>query len=92
MFVGLIIQPCKCLVWSPLGFPLGFSPPWLNLISSEVIKLTTYLGRQLFVAPIIALRFLVDSRPFLLEVVGANNLGLLSFQAHLRLVYELFLT
>jgi len=26
MFMGLIIQPCKCLAWSPLGFPFGFSP------------------------------------------------------------------
>jgi len=28
MFVGLIVQPCKCLAWSLLGFPLGFSPPF----------------------------------------------------------------
>ncbi len=28
MFVKLIVQPYKCFVWSPLGFPLGLSPPF----------------------------------------------------------------
>jgi hypothetical protein len=51
----------------------------ISLISLETIVLMAYLGSWVLVAPIIAFRFLLDSCPFPLEVIGANSLGSLPF-------------
>lgn len=42
-------------------------------------------------ASIIALMFLQDYHPFLLEAIRVSGLGLFPFQAHLRLTWNLFL-
>jgi len=44
-----------------------------------------YFGNWALIALVIASKFLVDSCVYLLDVIRANNLGLFSFQAHLRL-------
>lgn len=41
--------------------------------------LMVHLGSWAFVTLVIVFTFLLDSRPFLLEGIGANNLGLLPF-------------
>jgi hypothetical protein len=51
--------------------------------------LTTYFRSWVLIAFIIALRFLVDFLPFLLEVISVSNSGSLAFQAHLKLMWEL---
>jgi hypothetical protein len=38
-----------------------------------------YLGSWAFVMLVIVFTFLLDSRPFLLEAIGVNNLSLLPF-------------
>jgi hypothetical protein len=48
-----------------------------------------FLGSWPLVALVITYRFLLDSHPFLLEALHANNLGSLPFQVHLRLSREL---
>jgi hypothetical protein len=50
-----------------------------GLISSEVIALVAYMGSWGLVTLIIASKFLLYFRSFLLEVIGANNLGSLFF-------------
>jgi hypothetical protein len=36
--VGLLVQPRKCVVWSPLGLPTGFYPPSDFYIVARGIK------------------------------------------------------
>ncbi len=55
----------------------------ISLISSKVITLATYLGGWALIALVIASKFLLDFRMFLLEAISASNLGPLLFQAHL---------
>lgn len=45
----------------------------IGLISLEVITLATYLRSWAIVALVIAFRFLLDSCPFLLEVIGVSS-------------------
>jgi hypothetical protein len=45
----------------------------VRLISSKVIALVAYLGSWALIAPVITSRFLLDFRPFLLEVIGVSN-------------------
>jgi hypothetical protein len=47
-----------------------------------------YLGSWVFGTLVIATRFLLDSCPFLLEMIGVKSSGSLSFQAHLRSTLE----
>jgi len=49
-----------------------------------------YSGNGALVTPIITFRFLVDSCLFLLEIIGASNLGLLPFEVHLKFVSKAF--
>ncbi len=51
----------------------------VRLISSKVIALVGYLGNGVLVALVIAFRFLLDFRLFLLEAISANYLGPLLF-------------
>jgi hypothetical protein len=48
------------------------------------------LGSWALVALVIAYRFLLDSHPFLLEVIGVSSLGLVPFKVHLKLFQEFF--
>jgi hypothetical protein len=61
----------------------------IGLISLNIIALATYLMSWALVTSIIASRFLLDFHPFLLKAIGANSLGSLPFQAHLRLTQRL---
>jgi hypothetical protein len=63
----------------------------IRLIFSKVIILVTCLGSWTLLALVIAFRFLLNFRPFLLEMIGVNNLGPLPFQAHLRSRNSFFL-
>jgi hypothetical protein len=49
----------------------------------------TYFGNWVFIAFVVVSKFLVDFFMYLLDVIRVNNLGLFSFQAHLRLAQEL---
>jgi hypothetical protein len=61
----------------------------VSLISSEVIVPIAYLGSWTLVALVIASKFLLDSHLFLLEAIGASNLGPLLFQAYLASMRKL---
>ncbi len=65
-------------------FPI--SSGGVRLISLEVITLAIYLGSWALIALVIAFKFLLDFRLFLLEAIGASSLGPLLFQMHLRLL------
>jgi len=54
---------------------LPISSGGLGLISLQVIALVAYMGSWGLVALIIASKFLFYFRLFLLEVIGASNLG-----------------
>lgn len=62
----------------------------IGLISLNVIALATYLKSWALVTSVIASRFLLDFHLFLLKAIGANSLGSLPFQAHLRSTRRLF--
>jgi uncharacterized membrane protein len=51
----------------------------IGLIFVEPTMLMVYLGNWAFVTLVIGFTFLLNSRPFLLEAIGVNNLGLLPF-------------
>lgn len=70
---------------------ISISHGGINFISIQLIASTTCLGSWTFITPIIVARFLLDHRLFLLEAIGANNYYPFPFQAHMRLVHELFL-
>lgn len=72
------------LVCQQVSLPVFYKG--VSLILVEVIASITYLASWALVTPIIASRLLLDSRPFLLEVIGATSLGLFPFQAYLKLV------
>lgn len=61
----------------------------LSLIYVKGIVSVAYLGSDIPIVPNIASRSFLDLRLFVFEAIRANNLGSLSFQAHLRLVHEL---
>ncbi len=63
----------------------------VDLDFAKVIVLIAYLGSWRFVVPIITSKFLQDCCSFLLRVIGANNLGLVPFQAHSRWAHDLLL-
>jgi hypothetical protein len=70
-----------------------FSPSFvgkLSFISIELIVLVAYLGSWAFVAHIIFAKFPSNHCPFLLEAIGVNSFGLLSFWACLKLTWEFF--
>ncbi len=50
----------------------------ISLICIKTIVPTTYLGNWALVAHVIVSRLLLNSRPFLLEVIRVNSLGSLS--------------
>jgi hypothetical protein len=54
------------------------------LICIKTIVLVTYLGNWALVAHVIVFRLLLNSRPFLLEAIGASNLGSFPFRVYLR--------
>ncbi len=56
----------------------------MGLISYEVITPIAYFGNWALIALIVMSKFLIDSCMYLLDVIKVNNLGLFSFQAHLR--------
>ncbi len=60
-----------------MAFPI--SNGGVGLISTEAIVPATYLGKWALMAPIIASKFLLDYRLFLLEAIGVNNLRPLLF-------------
>jgi hypothetical protein len=76
------------LVCRHISFPI--SSGGMNFISIETIALVTYLEScQTLITFVITFRFLLDLRPFLLKVIGANSSGSFPFQVHLRLFWEL---
>jgi len=62
----------------------------MSLIFVETIALVVYLGSWALEFFVIICRLMLDLHSFLLEVIGANNLGSFPFQALLRLFQELF--
>ncbi len=52
---------------------LPISSGGIRLISFEFTVLLVDLGNWALIAHVIAFRFLLDSHPFLLEVIGVNN-------------------
>ncbi len=74
--------PKALLVRWQMAFPIFNGG--IRLMSSKFIALVTYLGSWALVAFVITSRFLLHSRPFLLEGIGANNLRPFLFQTHLK--------
>ncbi len=75
----------KCLK-APLVYrqvTLPISSRGIGLISLEVIAQVAYLRSWALVTLVITSKFLLDFRPFLLEAIGAINLGPIPFQVHL---------
>jgi hypothetical protein len=62
----------------------------LSLIYVKGIVSVAYLGSYVLIVPNIASRSFLDLHLFVFETIKPNNIGSLSFQAHLKLVYELF--
>jgi hypothetical protein len=60
----------------------------IGLILVDIIVLVAFLGSWALVVLVITFRFLLDSYPFLLEAIGASNLGSFPFHVHLRLFEE----
>jgi hypothetical protein len=56
----------------------------IGLIFAKTIASMTYLGSGALVMFNIVYVLLLDSCPFLLEVIGANNSSSFHFQTHLR--------
>jgi len=83
-FLGL--DSLKCLkaffVHQHVAFPI--SSEGIKLIFSKVNVLATYLESWALVALVIVFRFLLNFHPFLLEMIGVNNLRPLLFQTHLK--------
>ncbi len=48
----------------------------------------TYLGNWALVAHVIVFRLLLNSHPFLLEVIGASNSGSFPFKVYLKSFQE----
>jgi hypothetical protein len=80
--------PKALLVRWQMAFPIFNGG--IRLMSSKFIALVTYLGSWALVAFVITSRFLLHSRPFLLEGIGANNLRPFLFQTHLKSMWEFF--
>ncbi len=82
----------KCLK-APLVCPqvsLPISNDGIGLISTKTIAPIAYLGSWTLVVLVIASRFLLDLRPFLLEAIGVSSSGSFPFQLHLKLFRKSF--
>jgi hypothetical protein len=71
---------------------LPISNGGIGFISAKTIAPITYLGSWTLVVFVINSRFLFNSRPFLLEAIGASNLGSLPFEPHLKLFQKFIST
>jgi hypothetical protein len=85
-----LLSPCffKCLkaflVHRQVSLPIFNGG--IGIIYIETIALITYLGNWALVAHVIVFRLLLDSHPFLLEVIGANSLGFTPLPGALEVV------
>ncbi len=61
----------------------------LSLIYVKGIVSVAYLANYVLIVPNITSRSFLDLHLFVFEALKTNNLGSLSFQAHLRQVHEL---
>jgi hypothetical protein len=64
---------------------LSISNGGIGFISAKTIAPIIYLGSWTLVVFVINSKDLLDSRPFLLEAIGASNSSSLPFQPHLKL-------
>jgi len=83
MFLGprSFNSPKRPLTREQASLPITFNG--IMLISTSIIAPTTYLGNCALVTLVIATRFMVEQRPFLLEALARIN-NTFPFQQHLK--------
>jgi len=84
---GSFDSPERLLVHKQASLPITFSG--IELILTSTITLTASLKSWALIALVIANRFMVDKRPFLLQALAQVNNNTFPFQQHLKVACDL---